>query len=440
MRFRQWRALVMAMVVGLLGAGIAHAQCGPMDVVFIVDTTGSMGGAIDNVKAELPAIITQIQNASGGDFRLGLVEFKDEVIVVADIAGGNIEAITAGINGLSASGGASEPEASDEAIKTVIRGLRAADRGEGQQTGDFVGGFRPEATKIVILITDARPAGFDDRFTAGVDDAQAAALATEAATKGIRISAVFVPTSAAVAFDVVETVRTIMQSYASLSGGIYVETEEDGTGTADAVKDIIAGCGGFGGVRNIILDPSSLALSNGESADVKLQNYRPGDLATLFYTAEGLPEDSTITFTKAKPEVEGTDQQTVKVTIGPETFAGTYQVIINAEHKDQPGVQRASLLVVVDCVPPFILGLPGNQPENTTAGADGRATLKVVASGSAGFRYQWYQGWSGSTAFPIAGANSETLITPAVTTATPFWVRISNACGSRDSRTAVVTP
>ena len=43
--------------------------CGPMDVTFAVDDTGSMGGAIDNVKSELPAIITQANSASGGDLK-----------------------------------------------------------------------------------------------------------------------------------------------------------------------------------------------------------------------------------------------------------------------------------------------------------------------------------------------------------------------------------
>src|SRR4029453_3042866 len=35
----------------------AQAACGPMDVVFVVDDTGSMGPAINNVKAGLQPII-----------------------------------------------------------------------------------------------------------------------------------------------------------------------------------------------------------------------------------------------------------------------------------------------------------------------------------------------------------------------------------------------
>src|SRR5205814_6685335 len=85
MRPAQCRTLVIAAIVCLGLAGSAFAQCGPMDVVFVVDVTGSMGGAIDNVKKDLPGIITQIQTASGGDFRLGLVKFDNTVIVVNDM-------------------------------------------------------------------------------------------------------------------------------------------------------------------------------------------------------------------------------------------------------------------------------------------------------------------------------------------------------------------
>ena len=54
--------------------------CGCMDVVLAVDVTGSMFGAIDNVLSELPNIITQANTASGGDLRLGLVTFGDQVM------------------------------------------------------------------------------------------------------------------------------------------------------------------------------------------------------------------------------------------------------------------------------------------------------------------------------------------------------------------------
>jgi uncharacterized protein YegL len=226
------------------GAASLHAAgtCGAMDVVFVIDTTGSMGGAIANVKAALDPIMDQIEDASGGDYRLGLVTFKDNVTVEEDFpeGTGNRVSVTAKINALGASGGGGEPEASDEALNTVINGL---DGGEGRpgQIGNF-GDFRSTALKLVILITDARPAGFDDTFTPGVDDANAHARAVEAQGKSIRISAVFVPTCPTCEGNNA-TIRAIMEDYAETSGGVFKETASNGTGTADAITDIIAACG-----------------------------------------------------------------------------------------------------------------------------------------------------------------------------------------------------
>ena len=97
-------------------------DCGPMDLVFIVDTTGSMNGAINSVKAELPNIIALANTASGGDLRLGLVTFGDRVTTLQQLAGGaaHIAAVQTSINGLTAAGGMSYPEASDEALLEVI--------------------------------------------------------------------------------------------------------------------------------------------------------------------------------------------------------------------------------------------------------------------------------------------------------------------------------
>ena len=46
-----------------------------MDVVFLVDYTGSMGGAIEGVKTGLSSLINTIDAASGGNYRLGLALF-----------------------------------------------------------------------------------------------------------------------------------------------------------------------------------------------------------------------------------------------------------------------------------------------------------------------------------------------------------------------------
>ena len=59
------------------GGSVAPCNTG-MDVVFLVDYTGSMGDEINTVKDQISTIVDTIVTESGGDYRLGLVIF-DEV-------------------------------------------------------------------------------------------------------------------------------------------------------------------------------------------------------------------------------------------------------------------------------------------------------------------------------------------------------------------------
>lgn len=99
-----------------------------------------------------------------------------------------------------------------------------------------------------------------------------------------------------------------------------------------------------------------------------------------------------------------------------------------------------SITLDVVCDPPFILGLPANQPQTQSVTRGQTATLRVAPSGSGPLTYQWYEGPVGSTYFPIEGATSASFTTPAINQATAYWVRVSNACGSVDSYGATIFP
>jgi hypothetical protein len=84
--------------------------------------------------------------------------------------------------------------------------------------------------------------------------------------------------------------------------------------------------------------------------------------------------------------------------------------------------------VLVACVPPAITQVDVN-PKNVAPG--GVVTLTAQATGT-GLQVQWYRGTSPDTSKPVAGANT------AVATDTPqgstsYFVRVSNACGTKDS-------
>ena len=221
---------------------VGWGQCGPIDLVIVLDDTGSMGGAIANIKAELPTIIAAANTASGGDLRMGYLTFKDDVTVHNNLTT-NISAVTASINATFASGGAGGPEASDEAKNTAVNNLPAGTRldsagNSGTQIGDFTTPYRAGAVKIVVLITDAPPGGFNDIQ----DPADNTAMHTHAVTaksKGILMSDVFVPTGGDYAGQ-----AAILKDDADSTGGVFITTAADGSGTGDAITEIIEWCGG----------------------------------------------------------------------------------------------------------------------------------------------------------------------------------------------------
>lgn len=212
---------------------VEDATCGPMDIAIALDDTGSMGGVIDNIKTELSNITQQALNASGGDLRMGFVTFKDAVTVHNELTT-DIAAVEASINSASASGGANGPEASDEAKNTTINNLGP----RPGQTGDFSEQWRNDTVNILILITDAPPAGFNDAMDPE-DVARMHDVAVQANSSGIKVSDVFVPTAG----DYMGQ-AAILQDDANTTGGAFITTFPNGTGTADAIKSVIEACGG----------------------------------------------------------------------------------------------------------------------------------------------------------------------------------------------------
>jgi hypothetical protein len=75
----------------------------------------------------------------------------------------------------------------------------------------------------------------------GNDDVNANAQALAASTAGIKISAIHVPSPGGAFYDA--EIAPIMTNYANETGGKYLLTAQDGSGTADAISDIIAACG-----------------------------------------------------------------------------------------------------------------------------------------------------------------------------------------------------
>ena len=228
-------AATFALPCFLVPAARAASTCGCMDVALVIDNTGSMLGAINNVKAELPNIVAAAQAASGGDLRMGLVTFPEDNIIVNQPLTNDITAIQNAIQNILQGGGAGAPESSDEALQYVITG--AADASCTVSNPPF-GAFRTGCVKLAVLVTDALPGECSDAFTLGVSDVHARAVAVDAARAGVLVASIYVPTG-----GVDTQVRNIMLDYADFSGGVFAQTEADGTGTGQGIADIVAECG-----------------------------------------------------------------------------------------------------------------------------------------------------------------------------------------------------
>jgi len=154
-----------------------------LDLVFLMDCTGSMGAYIDAAKQSIRAIISRIIQQADADVRLGLVAYRDHppqdktyVTQIFEFTR-EIAVMQSNLDTLSAAGGGDGPEAVTAALFAVE---------------SFP--FREEAAKICILIADAPPHGIGesgDGFPNGDPDGHdPLALARSMAKRGIVIYSV----------------------------------------------------------------------------------------------------------------------------------------------------------------------------------------------------------------------------------------------------------
>ncbi len=183
-----------------------------MDVVFLVDYTGSMRDAINAIKAAIASIVGTIVAESGDNYRLGLVLFDETtsgtisnystgsaytalpaeqkyvntglnnryqwVTAMETLSTGNESTFTIQLNVLNSAtfsigSGVGGPEPSDMGVDRIVN-------------YDLVGSFRNDISKLIIIITDNTPSGNDD-VTNGTDVTFIDQLVVDCNTKGIKV-------------------------------------------------------------------------------------------------------------------------------------------------------------------------------------------------------------------------------------------------------------
>jgi hypothetical protein len=118
-----------------------------MEVCFVLDTTGSMGGLIEGAKQKVWSIANEMISAKPTpELRLGLVAYRDrgdEYVTKAFDLTNDIDAIYGHLQSFKAAGGGDEPESVNEALQDAVRKMTwSADR---------------QVLKIIFLVGDAPP-------------------------------------------------------------------------------------------------------------------------------------------------------------------------------------------------------------------------------------------------------------------------------------------
>ena len=116
-----------------------------LDLVFMIDATGSMGDEIGKLKSSMRAMASQIAQLPGQpDICYGLVAYRDRgdaFITRTHDFTNDLGAFQALLANVQAQGGGDTPEALNEALHEVVHGLA----------------WRADAARLVVMVADAPP-------------------------------------------------------------------------------------------------------------------------------------------------------------------------------------------------------------------------------------------------------------------------------------------
>lgn len=135
------------------------ARLGRGDIFFLVDTTGSMGLAISNVRSSLSTMIVPAISSAIADVVMGVGDYRDFPVDPYGDAGdwpfrvrqtmtADVSAVQTALNMLAAGGGNDGPESTVEGLYRAVAGASCPD-GFGEAC------FRNSSHPIIVVVTDA---------------------------------------------------------------------------------------------------------------------------------------------------------------------------------------------------------------------------------------------------------------------------------------------
>ena len=174
-----------------------------IDVVFVLDTTGSMSEEIESVKSTLKTVLSRLDE--GVKIRVGLVEYKDQtddLVTKTYPLTSDIKSLSASIAKLSADGGGDTPEDVNSGLSVAVSQMQWNDKA---------------TARLAFLIADAPP------HLDYADSTSYSASAKRAAEKGIKVFTV-----AASGMDAVG--QAVFRQIAQLTGGTNMFVLRGGAG------------------------------------------------------------------------------------------------------------------------------------------------------------------------------------------------------------------
>jgi Mg-chelatase subunit ChlD len=209
-------AIAFVSMLSMTSAALAQAPSAPrqtvndrlestVELVFVLDTTGSMGSLLEGAKRKIWSIVNSVQaSPARPNVRVGLVSYRDrwdgEVVSMLGLTS-DLDRVYTTLMGYSAYGGGDRPE-------DVRQGLAAGVRKAGWASRS------PSMAQIVFLVGDAPP---HDDYADQPDTIETAAAAAE---KGIIINAIQCGNG--------EDTRAAWQRIASRGGGSFFAIAQDG--------------------------------------------------------------------------------------------------------------------------------------------------------------------------------------------------------------------
>jgi IMP dehydrogenase/GMP reductase len=142
-------AVALSCVLPLRGADDKKAETAApkVEVVFCLDTTGSMGGLIEGAKVKIWAICNQIASGKPSpDLKVGLVAFRDKgddyITKVFDLTD-NLDEVYSNLKGFKAAGGGDFPEHVNQALFDSVHKIKWSKD--------------DDTLRIIFLVGDAPP-------------------------------------------------------------------------------------------------------------------------------------------------------------------------------------------------------------------------------------------------------------------------------------------